>query len=706
MTQSVIVKQVGRIALLALNAPPVNALSARLRSALYDALAEAGRNDGVAAVVLTGEGRCFCAGADLAEFQSAAGSISNGRDPVELSMLIDAFRKPVIAALHGDVLGGGLELALGCHYRVAASTSKLGLPEIDLGLLPGAGGTQRLPRLVGVAQALDMILAGELVDVTNALDMGLVDDAAGGDLIEHAVRFAEGVLERGALMPRVRERAIQADSVPADFFDTMRAAVQKHRTSKDAAGRIIDCVEAAVRLPFDEGMKFERAQFEACNASVQAVALRHGFFARRGAAKIPGLPASTSVRQVECMAVVGGGTMGRGIAIACALAGYPVTLVETSAERAASAVDAIRGECERMGKSGRLSVDRAQSLPNLIKPSHKLADLASVDMVIEAIFEDLSLKMSMAADLGVVCKPGAIIASNTSTLDLNVLAQASGRAADFVGMHFFSPAHVMRLLEVVRGDCTAPDVLATVMAVARKLDKDPVVSGVCYGFIGNRMLEPYLRETEVLLLEGATPTQIDRALEQFGMAMGPCRMMDLAGVDVVAKVVIERDKQGTLPADPHYRIVCRELHAAGYHGQKTSLGFYRYDSRKLVDDAQAQTLIEALASRTGIERRANIDDNEIVERCLLPLINEGFLILEEGIAYREADVDVVWLSGYGFPASRGGPMFHARTMGITNLRERLAYYGSTLGNSYGYWTPASSLEEVDSRVLSNLTEVI
>jgi 3-hydroxyacyl-CoA dehydrogenase len=706
MTQLVIVKQVGRIALLTLNAPPVNALSAGLRSGLYDALAEAGRNDGVAAVVLAGEGRCFCAGADVAEFQSGAGTISNGRDPVDLSALIDGFRKPVIAALHGAVLGGGLELALGCHYRVAAPTAKLGLPEINLGVLPGAGGTQRLPRLVGLAQALELILSGKPVDVIAALDMGLVDDAADGDLIEHAVRFAEGVLERGALMPRVCERAIQANSVPADFFDTARAALQERRTSKDAAGRIIECVEAAVRLPFDEGMKFERAQFEACNASVEAAALQHGFFARRGAAKIPGLPASTPIRQIARMAVVGGGTMGRGIAIACASAAYPVTLVETSAERAALAVEAIRAECERMGKSGRLSVDRAQSIPNLITPSHRLADLASIDMVVEAIFEDLALKTSMAAELGAVCKPGAIIASNTSTLDLNVLAQASGRAADFVGMHFFSPAHVMRLLEVVRGDATAPDVLATVMAVARELDKDPVVSGVCYGFIGNRMLEPYLRETEALLLEGATPTQIDRALEQFGMAMGPCRMMDLAGVDVVAKVVIERDKQGALPADPHYRIVCRELHTAGYHGQKASLGFYRYDGRKLIDDAQAQKLIEALASRQGIERRANIGDNEIVERCLLPLINEGFLILEEGITYREADVDVVWLSGYGFPASRGGPMFHARTIGITNLRERLAHYGSTLGNMHGYWTPASSLEESDSRAQRNLVEAI
>ena len=694
MTQSVIIKRSGRIALLVLNNSPVNALSAPLRSALFDALNDAGQDPEVAGVVLIGDGRCFCAGADVSEFRGdKADKISSGRDPGELMTLIDGFDKPVVAALHGTALGGGLELALSCHYRVAARSAQLGLPEINLGVLPGAGGTQRLPRLIGLALALDMMLTGNAVDVDAALHMGLVDEVLDGELSAGAVRFVEAVIAGGKPLPRIREREIKIDQAVTDFFTQARAAVTKRRSSKEAALSIIACVEAVLLLPFDDGLTFERAQFDACNASPEAAALQYGFFARRSATKIAGISAATAIRRIEQIAVVGGGTMGRGIAMACAAAGYQVSLVETSADRAQAAYEAIAAECERMRSSGRVSAEQAATMQNLIETRHALAEVAACDLVIEAVFEDMALKTAISRELGSLCKPGAIIASNTSTLDVNVLAQASGRPQDFVGMHFFSPAHIMRLLEVVRGDATTPDVLASVLAVARKLGKDPVVSGVCYGFIGNRMLEPLLRETEALLLEGATPAQIDRAMESFGMAMGPCRTMDLAGVDVVAKVVIECGKLGALPDDPHYRIVCRELYELGRHGQKTALGFYQYEGRKAVEDAEITGIIEALAARHGIARRADISEQEIVERCLLPLINEGFRILEEGIAYRESDIDVVWLSGYGFPASRGGPMFHARAAGISYVRERLLSYGQLLGNAYNYWTPAATLSD-------------
>ncbi|HEV2649879.1 MAG TPA: 3-hydroxyacyl-CoA dehydrogenase NAD-binding domain-containing protein [Rhizomicrobium sp.] len=705
MTQPIDIRRSGRIALLVLNAPPVNALSAQVRAALFDALEAVGRDPEVSGVVIAGEGRCFCAGADVSEFQGGnAHGISAGRDPAELTALMDAFAKPVVAALHGAVLGGGLELALGCHYRVAAPETRLGLPEISLGVLPGAGGTQRLPRLVGPARAAEMILTGDAVNAAAALEMGLIDGVIDADLIAGAIRYVESVVDGDKPLPRARDRQIDASDIPADFFERARTSVKSRNVPKQTIARIVDCVEAAVRLPFDAGIKFEREQFEACNASLEAAALQHGFFARRKAATIPGLSIASTTRRIEQVAVIGGGTMGRGIALSFAGAGFPVTLVETTTDRADAALEAIRVECERMAKSGRLSVEQAGKVVALITPKIALADLASCDLVVEAVFEDLALKRTLAAQLGALCKPDAIIASNTSTLDVDILARASGRPADFVGMHFFSPAHIMRLLEVVRGEATAPDVLATVLAVARKLGKDPVVSGVCYGFIGNRMLEPYLRETEALLLEGATPSQIDGALEAFGMAMGPCRMMDLAGVDVVAKVVIERGKEGGLPDDPRYRIVCRALNDVGRHGQKSSAGFYRYDGRKAVDDGEAVRIIAELASEQGVSRRNRIEDAEIVERCLLPLINEGFCIIGEGIAYRESDIDVVWLSGYGFPALRGGPMFYAHTVGTSWVRQRLLDYGRALGNAFGYWTPAASLPGLGPRPSPKLND--
>ncbi len=692
MTPSVLIDRRRDLAVLTFRQDPVNALSREMRSALFDGLESLNADERVRGVVLTGAGRCFSAGADIAEFRGGEGrEMTEGRDPSEITELIEGMRKPVLAALHGLALGGGLELAMGCHFRVAAAGTQLGLPEIHLGLLPGAGGTQRLPRLVGPKEACDLVLSGNPVDAEKARAMGLIDAVVGDDLVDDALRQLESFLARGAALRRVRDLPIDSNPPTPTFYQEARSGARSRRAASFAAQRIVDCIEAASSLPFEEGLRFEREQFMACHASPAAAALQHVYFARREARKVSSIPAGTQERRLERVGIVGAGTMGRGIAMAFADAGYPVTLVESDSRKAEAALAAIGVEYRRLAASGRLGAALAEARVARVGATVDDGPLQSCDLVIEAVFEDLALKRDVCRRLGGLCKPGAIIASNTSTLDVNDLAKASGREADFLGLHFFSPANVMRLLEVVRGDRTAADVLATAMALGRRLGKDAVSCGVCYGFIGNRMLEPYLREAEFLLLEGASPRRIDRALEDFGMAMGPCRMLDLAGVDVAAQVVIERERQGGLPSDPLYRIVARELMRIGRFGQKSGEGFYRYEGRKAVDDAQAAAIIRKLGERHGIEARADIPDREIVERCLLPLINEGFRILEEGIACRSSDIDVVWLSGYGFPPERGGPMFLARQWGLEHVKQRLLHYAGG-GDRHGYWTPAPTID--------------
>ena len=693
MTNVVQIQKQGNIAIVTMNLPPMNVLSAANRSGLYDAFTALAQDASVAGIIVTGAGRCFSAGADITEFKGKGdAAFSEGRDLSVVCDVLDASNKPVVAAIHGFAFGGGFEVALSCHYRVVAPGTQVGLPEVNLGLLPGAGGTQRTPRLIGVEQATKIITSGAPVDTKSALSLGLIDQIIDGDLIEGATAFINAVIAKGEKPRRIRDIVIDPARYPADFFAKARAAGTKKRALAFATQRIIDCVEAAATKPFDDGMKAEWTNFLACMASPESGALQHAFFAQREAAKVPDVPAGTKERSVKKTGVVGGGTMGRGIAISLAMAGYPVTLMEADAARADAAIAAIRAEFEKLGSSGKMKAEQAAACAGLVTGTVSDKDLGDCDLVIEAVFENFEIKKAMSAQLGAACKPGAVIASNTSTLDVDVLAQASGRPADFLGMHFFSPAHVMKLLEVVRGKETAPDTLMTAMAVGRKLQKHTVISGVCFGFIGNRMLEPYVRESEALLLEGATPGQIDRALEAFGMAMGPCRMMDLAGVDVGAKTVIEREKDGMLPNDPTYRIVCRELEKLGRFGQKTGKGYYRYEGRNAIEDPEAQVVFDDLARRAGIARRNSIEDSEIVERCILPLINEGFLILEEGIAYRSSDLDTVFLSGYGFPAERGGPMYYAQQAGHKWLRDRLLHYAETRGNAQGYWTPAKSLE--------------
>jgi 3-hydroxyacyl-CoA dehydrogenase len=681
------------LAVVTLDHPPVNALSRTARRELLDAVRAVSANREVKAVVLACAGRTFVAGADIGEFSDHAGSATSEPDPNALIAAIEDGGKPVVAALFGTVLGGGLELALGCHARVAQAGTRLGLPEITLGVVPGAGGTQRLPRLVGVPLALEMITTGKLLDANQARDTGLVDlvVAADDDLIARALEHAAALAQAHAL-PRVCERRVDTTGLPEDFFARARAEKTRNRAQAKARLAAIDCVEAAVHQPFDTALAFERAQFVACNASPQAAALQHAFFARRAATKIADVGTTTPRRTVATVGVVGGGTMGRGIAMAFASAGLPVVLLEVDTAAQEAALAAIAAEYTRGVTAGRLTPQSAEVCVARIAGATDDAALQACDLVLEAVYENLAVKLDVCRRLGKIARPGAIIATNTSTLDVDVLAAATGRAQDVVGLHFFSPANVMQLLEIVRGKATAPDVLATVIALAARLGKTPVVSGVCYGFIGNRMLEGYLRETETMLLEGLLPRRIDAALEAFGMAMGPCRMMDLAGVDVCAKVVDERAKEGKLPPDPAYRIVCRELAALGRFGQKTGSGFYRYEGRSAVDDNDALAQICArLAACMGVARRDTVTDEEIVERCLLPLINEGARILDEGIAAREGDLDVVWLAGYGFPPERGGPMYYAATLGRRAMAERLKAYGQARGNAYGYWTPATSL---------------
>lgn len=691
MTQLVLVERRNDIAIVRVQNPPVNALSEQVRSDLYSALQSLSKEEAVAGIVLAGIGRGFSGGADIAEFGGSAGSFRAGEDPARITALIEEIDKPVVAAIHGFALGGGLELALGCHARVVVADARLGLPEISLGVIPGAGGTQRLPRLVGVIKALEMMLTGQPIQGEDAAAIGLVELATDGDAVSSAIRLIKSRKPSDGVWRVTRHIQVPGDGMShLGEIEKARIRAASMGSRSKAASRIVECVAASFEKSFDEGMTLERAAFAQCLESSDSAALRHVFFAERAAGKL-GVHGRAGAADISTVGVVGGGTMGRGIAMSFANAGIPVRLLELTAEKAIAAVDAIRLEYRRQLERGKLKAADASDRSALIQAAGDESEIGTCDLVVEAVFEDMQLKLDMAKRLGRICRDGAIIASNTSTLDVDRLAQASGRPADFLGLHFFSPANIMRLVEVVRGRATSEHALATVVAIVRRIRKVPVISGVCWGFIGNRMLEPYLREVESLLLEGASPSQIDRAIEGFGMAMGPCRMMDLAGVDVVAKVVEERAKEGSLPEDPLYRVVSRHLASVGRYGQKSGEGFYRYDGRLAVEDVDAHSLVQSMAARHGVKQRQDISSDEIVERCMLPLINEGYRILEEGIASRASDIDVVWLTGYGFPNGRGGPMYYGERLGSAHMLERLSHYGKSRGNAWNYWTPAVML---------------
>jgi len=650
----------GDILIVTSNNPPVNALGAGVRVGLDAALTQAAADDGIKAVVLICAGQTFFAGADITEF---------GKPPVEpiltdLIPKIEAFDKPVIAAIHGTALGGGLETALGAHYRVAVPSAKLGVPEVKLGLLPGAGGTQRLPRVVGVKAALEMTAKGDPISATQAHKWGLVDELAEeGALLDTALALAEKV-KAVRPIPRVSERTISADDAAIEAFRKENA--RKFR-GFDAPAANIACVEAATRLPFAEGIDFERTEFMKLMFGSQSAAQRHIFFAERKASKIDGIASDIALRPIAKVGVIGAGTMGGGITMNFLSAGIAVTIVEQAEEALNRGVGVIRKNYEASAAKGRLTAEQVEKAMGLLTPSLSLDDLSDCDLIIEAIFENMDVKKEVFGKLDAIAKPGAILASNTSYLNVDDIAASTSRPQDVLGMHFFSPANVMKLLEVVRGAKTADDVLATVMALAKKIKKVAVVAGVCHGFIGNRMLMPRQVEANKLLMEGATPEQIDRVHVEFGMPMGPFQMSDLAGVDI-----------GWHRDPTRIESIRDALCAEDRWGQKKGAGFYDYDEkRNPTPSHRVAEIIEDFRSRSNMPKR-EISDQEIIERTLYTMVNEGAMILEEGMAQRASDVDVVWIYGYGWPVYRGGPMFWAGLEGTPKIVEGLKKHGFTI----------------------------
>ena len=650
MTSPVNYTLTGNIGVILIDSPPVNALSHAVRQGIMDSL-DVADSDASEAVLIICEGRTFIAGADISEFGKPP------EDPwlPEVVNRIEATAKPVVAAIHGTALGGGFEVALSAHYRCAVPTAKVGLPEVKLGLLPGAGGTQRTPRLAGVDAALQLMTSGAPIGAAQALEIGLIDKVLDGDLRDGALEWAKELVADGATVRRTSEQDVPA--FEPTVFDQYRATLAKRARGQIAPQSIVDCVESAATSSFVEGSKLERTQFSELMGGEQSAALRHFFFAERQAAKIEGLAKDTPTRPVESVGIIGGGTMGGGIAMSFANAGIAVTMIEISDEALERGMSIIDRNYAGSVKRGKLTEEKASACRALIGGSTDYGSLAEVDMVIEAVFEDPNLKKEIFAKLDGVCKPGAILATNTSYQDVDEIAAATKRPEDVIGTHFFSPAHIMKLLEVVRGEKTADDVLATCMKLAKRIRKVPVVSGVCYGFIGNRMLQPYGKQSQLLLLEGATPEQVDNAMQSWGMAMGPLRVFDLAGLDIgyKAREALSEEAKG----EPATYRVPDLLVEAGRLGQKSGSGFYSYDeNRRPTSDPAVHEIIEKAAADLGIERR-EISDEEIVDRLIGALVDEGRKILDEGIAQRSSDIDVVYVYGYGFPAFRGGPMFFA-----------------------------------------------
>jgi 3-hydroxyacyl-CoA dehydrogenase len=657
----------GETAVIRFDNPPMNTLAHAMREALMQHLARALADPAVRAVVLTGGGRAFCSGAEIREFNTPKAVASpNVR---EVIVAIEASAKPVVAAIHGVAMGGGLELALGCHWRVAAPGAQLALPEVKLGLIPGAGGTQRLPRALGPQRALEMIVSGDPVKSESVAGTPLVDEIVAGDLVPGALAFAARIVAEKRALRRLRDLPVATD---ASLFAEARKRVAREQRGYPAPLRALDAVEAAARLPFEEGAKLERRLFEELLATPESKALRHAFFGERAVAKIPDVPEDTPVIDVKRVAVVGAGTMGGGIAMAFANAGFPVTLLESDQAALDRGLATIHRNYAGAVARGRMKQEEMDARTARIATTLAYADIGGADLVIEAVFEDMRVKKEVFAALDRTMKPGAILATNTSTLDVDEIARATSRPESVVGLHFFSPANVMRLLEIVRGEKTSKPVLATAMKLAKTIRKIGVVSGVCDGFIGNRMVEQYLRQAGFLLDEGALPPQVDRALEDWGMAMGPFAMSDLAGNDIGWAIRKRRYRERP---ELTYSKIPDAICELGRYGQKTGAGFYKYEagSRKPVPDPEIDRLVLEHSKSLGLARRA-IPDTEIVERCIYALVNEGARILEEGIALRAVDIDVVYLSGYGFPPYRGGPMFYADTVGLGEVVAAIGKY--------------------------------
>jgi len=675
------------IAVIAVNNPPVNALSLGVRRGLADCLARALGDPEVKAVVIICEGRTFLAGADIREFGKPP-------EPPHLPEVIDAIErsaKPVVAAIHGTALGGGLEVALGCHYRVAVGSAKCGFPEVKLGLLPGAGGTQRAPRLMGVKPALELIVNGEPIPAAEAERLGLLDQIVEGDLLEGAVALARKVAAGGGSPPRtsqLTEEIEKAKSQPDVFTDFEKSIVRKRR-GFEAPLRCIEAVKAAVDLPFEQGMAKERELFARCVTSDQSAAQRHVFFAEREVAKVPDVPKDTPLIPVRKVGIIGAGTMGGGISMCFANAGIPVLLLDRSRDLLDGGVRIIAKNYGSTVKKGQISQEEMEKRMGLITPTLDYGGLAGVDLVIEAVFEEMSLKKEIFGKLDNVCRPDAIMATNTSTLDVNEIARVTSRPEQVIGLHFFSPAHVMRLLEIVRGERTSKPVIATSMSLARQIRKIGVLVGVCHGFVGNRMLYQYTREASFLVEEGALPQQVDRVITDFGLPMGPFAMGDLAGLDVGWRVRKARGK----PKDERYSgTIGDRLAEQGRYGQKTGKGHYRYEagSRTPIPDPEVEKLIIEISRELRIERR-EIGDQVILKRCIYPMINEGAKILEEGIALRSSDIDIIWIYGYGFPSYRGGPMHYGDSVGLGNVYDQICKFREEHGK---LWEPAPLLRRL------------
>lgn len=664
------------VAVLTLNNPPVNALSHGVRLGLLKGVEKAQEDESASAIVIYCEGSTFIAGADITEFATGP------KDPQldEVLVALEDSGKPTVAAIHGTALGGGLETAMACHYRVAVASAKCGLPEVNLGLLPGGGGTQRLPRLVGVEKALEMVTSGQPISAAEAHQLGLVDDVFDGDLRAAAVTYAK-IAAQGGEHPRVRdndEKLLAAREMP-QIFDIARGMIAKRARGFLAPEYNIRCIEAAVNLPFDEGLKEERKLFMELLMGPQAQAQQYFFFAQRQSSKIPGIGKDVAERPINKVGVIGAGLMGGGIAMNMANVGIPVTIVETKQEALDRGLGAIRKNYENTAKKGRLSAEQVETRCGLIQGTLAIEDLADCDLVIEAVFENMAVKKEIFANLDRVTKPGTILASNTSALDLNEIASATNRPEDVIGLHFFSPANVMKLLEVVRGDKTADDVIKTAMAFAKRIKKVAALSGVCPGFIGNRILYFRQHQAMTLGLEGAHYAQVDKVLYDFGFPMGPFAMWDLAGLE------LNWDKNNSKPDTSVTDRLCEN----GEIGQKSGRGFYEYDEKRkpVVRDSTTEIFSE-VAANLGVSQR-DINDEEILDRLLLPMINEGAKILDEGIAVRASDIDVVYVYGYGWPVYRGGPMHYANKLGLDKVLEKLRHYQKQSGDDF--WAPSPYL---------------
>ena len=684
ITQSVDLAARGRVAVLTVDNPPVNALSQHVRKGLHDGIKQATADGAVQAIVIVCAGRTFIAGADITEF---------GKPPSEPSLhavldLIEGAPKPVVSAIHGTALGGGLEVTLACHYRVGVKGARFGLPEVKLGILPGAGGTQRLPRVVGVEKGLQMMVSGDPIGADEALRVGLIDEIVDGDLATAGVAFAEKVLDEKRPLRKIRDLTdkIAAARSEPEIFAQFRKSMARQTRGLRAPESIVKAVEAAVSLPFDQGIKRERELFVELLNSPESKAQRYFFFAEREAAKIPDVPADTPAKEIKKAAVIGAGTMGGGIAMNFANAGIPVTVVEVAQEALDRGLGIVRKNYEATAARGRLTPADVEKRMGLITGSVDFKAAADADIVIEAVFEEMPIKQEVFARLDAVCKADAVLATNTSTLDVDEIASATKRPESVIGTHFFSPANVMRLLENVRGRKSSKTTIATAMTVGRRIGKVLVLVGVCYGFVGNRMLHQRGLQAEKLILEGAAPHQVDRVLTDFGFPMGPFAMSDLAGLDVGWRI-----RKGRGVKAPVADRIC-EL---GRFGQKTGAGYFKYEKgdRTPIPDLEVEKIIVDVATSMGITRRA-ISDEEILQRLLYPMVNEGAKILDEKIAIRPSDIDVIWVYGYGWPVYRGGPMFWADSIGLKALRDRLLEFKKQSGDAF--WTPAPLLDRLAS----------